>query len=223
MKENYFEGKEFKNINFSKSKFEIAEYENCSFIGCNFSKVNLSNSSFTDCKFKNCDFSMVKNANVAFRKTDFTECKLLGFHFENCNEFLLSFSFTNCQLNFSSFHKMKLHNTKFINCKLQEVDFTEADFTNSNFENCDFTDAIFNRSTLDKCDFSTSYNFIIDPENNKLAKAKFSSANVLGLLAKYNIEIEWDFKSSWLFCDSVFLICNHSFIIKILINFNSPE
>ena len=85
---------------------------------------------------------------------------------------------------------MKLHKTNFANCKIHEADFTDADFTNSVFDNCDFTDSVFNKTTLEKADFKTSYNFIIDPDLNKIEKAKFSTTNVLGLLTKYNIEIE---------------------------------
>jgi len=73
---------------------------------------------------------------------------------------------------------------------LQQVDFTEADLTNSIFNNCEFKSAIFERTTLEKSDFRTSYNYIIDPEKNKIKKAKFSMPEVLGLLRKYNIEVK---------------------------------
>ena len=85
---------------------------------------------------------------------------------------------------------MKLHKTIFIKCIIHEADFSEADLTNSVFDNCDFKDSVFDHTILEKSDFRTSYNFIIDPDSNRIEKAKFSSDNVLGLLTKYNIEIE---------------------------------
>jgi hypothetical protein len=43
---------------------------------------------------------------------------------------------------------------------------------------------------LEKTDFRTAYNYSFDPENNRIKKAKFSLAQVVGLLDKYDIHIE---------------------------------
>jgi hypothetical protein len=43
---------------------------------------------------------------------------------------------------------------------------------------------------LEKADFRTSYNYSINPEVNRIKKAKFSTAGIAGLLCKYDIEIE---------------------------------
>jgi hypothetical protein len=43
---------------------------------------------------------------------------------------------------------------------------------------------------LEKADFRSAFNFSIDPEMNRMKKAKFSRTGVFGLLHKYNIEIE---------------------------------
>jgi fluoroquinolone resistance protein len=43
---------------------------------------------------------------------------------------------------------------------------------------------------LEKADFRTAYNYSIDPEKNRIKKAKFSIFGVTGLLDKYDIEIE---------------------------------
>ncbi|GHU58990.1 hypothetical protein FACS189411_15280 [Bacteroidia bacterium] len=82
-----------------------------------------------------------------------------------------------------------MKNTRFKNTQLQEVDFVEADLTGSIFENCDLTRTIFERTILEKADFRTSYNYSLDPEANRIKKAKFSLTGLPGLLSKYNIEI----------------------------------
>ena len=41
-----------------------------------------------------------------------------------------------------------------------------------------------------KTDFTTSYNYSIDPEKNKLKKAIFSKEGLKGLLAKYEIVVK---------------------------------
>ncbi|HKO82951.1 MAG TPA: pentapeptide repeat-containing protein, partial [Chitinophagaceae bacterium] len=116
--------------------------------------------------------------------------KMLGLRFDNCSEFGLAFSFDTCSLNHSSFYQTKIKKTGFRNSQLQEVDFTECDLSQSVFDNCDFTNAKFENTLLEKADFRTSFNYSIDPEINKIKKAKFSLPGVTGLLNKYDIEIE---------------------------------
>ena len=110
MSETFVEDEEFQGIDFSEEELTIGDYENC-------------------------DFSMVKTTKTAFREVKFKGCKLLGLHFEDCNEFLFSVSFEGYQLNLSSFYKRDLRNTEFKDCSIKEVDFTESDLAGSIFEN----------------------------------------------------------------------------------------
>ena len=70
------------------------------------------------------------------------------------------------------------------------MDFAESDLTGSIFDNCDLARAIFDNTNLVKADFRSAYNFSIDPDNNRIKKAKFSMVGAVGLLVKYDIEIE---------------------------------
>lgn len=47
----------------------------------------------------------------------------------------------------------------------------------------------FDNTILEKVDLSSSSNYIIDPEKNRIKKAKFSLLGISGLLRKYDIEI----------------------------------
>ena len=78
----------------------------------------------------------------------------------------------------------------FHKCILHEVDFTETDLTAAIFDECDLSGAIFTDSILEKADFRTAFNYTIDPESNKMKKAKFSSHGIAGLLTKYGIKID---------------------------------
>ncbi|HEY0042094.1 MAG TPA: pentapeptide repeat-containing protein, partial [Flavisolibacter sp.] len=98
-------------------------------------------------------------------------------------------SFKNCTLNFSSFYKRQVKKTIFKTCLLQEVDFTDADLSGSSFDHCDFSKALFENTNLGKVDFRTAYNFVIDPERNRLKKARFDRMGIAGLLQKYDIQI----------------------------------
>ena len=88
-----------------------------------------------------------------------------------------------------SFQKLRLKATVFERCKLQEVDFGEADLTSAVFDICDLARAVFENTVLEKVDFLTACNFSIDPQINRIKKAKFSMIGLVGLLDKYGIEV----------------------------------
>jgi uncharacterized protein YjbI with pentapeptide repeats len=115
---------------------------------------------------------------------------MLGLRFDKCSEFGLSFSFDNCQLNHCSFYNTKIKKTHFRNSQLHEADFTGCDLTSAVFDNCDLNRAMFESTIIEKADFRSSFNYSIDPEMNRIKKAKFSIQGISGLLNKYDIEIE---------------------------------
>ncbi|MEJ2613649.1 MAG: pentapeptide repeat-containing protein [Ignavibacteriaceae bacterium] len=190
MQSLYFEDKNFNKINFEEKPLKKGEYEKCEFTNCSFYKSDISEILFVDCIFKACNLSLVEVSETTFNNVSFTDCKLMGIHFENCNDFGLSFKFENCILDHSSFFRKKIRNTHFKNSQLIEVDFTEADLTGSVFSGCDLKRTIFDNTIIEKADLRTSFNFSIDPEINRIKKAKFSFPGIAGLLDKYDIEIE---------------------------------
>ena len=190
MSKEYTSNQSFKNDDFAASALPVGEYEACTFAHCNFSNADLSGNRFIDCAFEHCDLSMAVLKDTAFQEVTFKHCKLLGLHFDDCNGFSLSFAFENCVLNFASFFRVKLKNTAFSNCKLEEADFVEADLSHAVFVDCDLKNAVFENTNMEGADFRTAFNFAIDPELNRIVKAKFSRENVLGLLGRYKISIE---------------------------------
>ena len=115
---------------------------------------------------------------------------MAGLRFDTCNQFGLSFNFNDCSLNHSVFYKIKIKNTVFNNCKLNEADFTGCDLTGSVFSKCNLERAIFENTILEKADLRTAFNYSIDPDANRIKKAKFSIGQIAGLLSKYDIIIE---------------------------------
>jgi len=70
------------------------------------------------------------------------------------------------------------------------MDFADADLSGAVFDNCDLYQAAFNYTNLEKADFRTAYNYSIDPEINRIKKAKFSISGLPGLLHKFDIDIQ---------------------------------
>lgn len=186
MKEIYFQDQTFDRID----TLANGEYENCIFNSCEFADLDLSGLIFIDCTFEGCNLSLAKLNKTAFRDVVFRDCKMLGLRFDSCNPFGLSFSFEGCLVSHSSFYKTKIGKVVFKNCQLHEVDFAEADLTKAVFDGCDLMLAVFDRTILEKADLRTARHYSIDPENNRLKKARFSIFGVSGLLDKYEIDIE---------------------------------
>lgn len=190
MEQQYFEDKVFEQVDFTKQALPKGEYEYCSFTNCNFSNLNLGETSFMECSFTGCNFSMASLVKTAFKNVAFKGCKLLGLHFYDCSPFLFEVKFEDCFLNLSSFYKMKMNNTVFINCTMHEVDFSETQLNKAMFNNCDLKDAVFTSTNLENADFSTATNYSINPDTNRIKKARFSLPHVVGLLSRHDIIIQ---------------------------------
>ena len=188
--DNFFDNEEYSKIDFTKKKIKKGEYDNCTFSNCNFENVHASNIQFVECEFIDCNFSNAIVTHTAFKDVNFINCKMIGVKFNECDAFLLQFSFKECQLNFSSFYQLKIPKTVFNSCNLEEVDFTESMLQNAVFENCDLKKTIFDRTNLEKVDFKTAFNLDINPQENKLNGAKFSKQNVVGLVSIYKVIVE---------------------------------
>jgi len=165
------------------------EYENCSITNCLIPNTDLSGYKFIDCQFIDCDLSMCKLNKTALRNVTFTRCKLIGLKFDTCHEFLLSFSFDTCTLDFSYFSQINISKTVFKECQIIEADFTQCALEEVSFKKTNLDRCIFNQTNLQRADLSTAYNFEIDPNLNDLKGATFSKENVHGLLTQYRIEI----------------------------------
>ena len=73
---------------------------------------------------------------------------------------------------------------------MQEADFSESDLTGAIFENCDLLQTTFFHTNLEQANFTSAFNYSINPETNRLRKARFSLLGLIGLLDTYGIEIE---------------------------------
>lgn len=183
--EQTFEGKDYSKFGLQKGDYEI-----CVFLNCNFANVDCSKTRFLGCEFHGCNLSSVNLKGTAFQEVLFKDCKMLGIHFEYCSDFAFFIKIDRCSLNYASFHHMKLTKTRFCDSNLRDVDFSGCDLSQAVFEKCDLQGTIFKVTNLQKTDFRSSYNFVIDPEENVIKGAKFSRQTLEGLLEKYQLKIE---------------------------------
>jgi len=179
----------FSGNDFRQAALPINEYVDCKFQSCNFESCNLGDFRFQSCQFLNCNLSFVTLNNTSICDSRFEECKIMGVNFFQCNQFALSFLFHACNLRQSAFSGLKLKKAAMSRCDLSDADFEQTDLTSSIFHACNLTNANFHRTNLEKADFRKSHGFIIDPETNRVRKAKFDLLSLPGLLNKYQIEV----------------------------------
>lgn len=190
MDSSYFVDQTFEHINYTVTPLLAGEYEQCHFVYGVFTNADLSGIQFTDCSFSHCDLSMTNLHQTALRNVRFVHCKLVGVHFEACNPFLFEVHFQYCNLQLASFYERKMKQATFSHCVLHETDFTNADLTKAAFTECDLAGAVFDNTNIEQADFRSSFHYIINPEVNKIRKAKFSTVGLAGLLHKYQLIIE---------------------------------
>lgn len=166
------------------------EYSECSFRNCDFSKHNFNEIKFTDCIFETCNLTMSKVESTELKGVTFKNCKLMGIDFSKLVDTFLSVSFDTCILQYSNFFGLNLTKTKFTNCIIHDASFIETNLKSAQFANCDFKGAVFQNCNLEKADFLTSMNYSINPEYNKIKKAKFSIPEIIGLLSHLDIIIK---------------------------------
>lgn len=172
-----------------QSEISPGDYDNCTFVDCRLSGADLSNRLFSDCSFIDCDLTNAKLHEVALKSVAFEGCKLLGLHFDDCQNVLFKVSFTACNLELTTFREWKLKGTKFKECVLRETDFTGADLQEASFDDCDLDRAIFERTDLRKADFCSARNYRFSPEENRLRGTRFSTKGLSGLLVEYGIVV----------------------------------
>jgi fluoroquinolone resistance protein len=54
------------------------------------------------------------------------------------------------------------------------MDFAESDLSHSVFANYDLDGSIFDNTNLEKADLRSAFNYNIDPDKDRIRKAKFS-------------------------------------------------
>ena len=189
MAESYYDQKSFAKENFTTQSINGTEFTDCTFVNCDFSGMVLTRVEFSDCIFDTCNLSSTVLNQVKLDNGQFRNCKMLGINFSQCSDFLFSVSFSDCILDYGIFIRKKLKATKFTNCSLKEANFSDCDLSQADFSGSDLQLAVFRQTNLEKADFRKALHFSIDPEYNKMKKAKFSRIDLSGLLHKYNLDI----------------------------------
>lgn len=85
---------------------------------------------------------------------------------------------------------MNLTKVKFEKCSLKESVFSNSKLQKVKFSECDLSQCQFHQSDLSYADFSTSRNYFMSADSNKLHQAVFSLPEAVSLLANLDIKLK---------------------------------
>ena len=165
------------------------DFEDDTFERCLFIATDAHEAKFVDCQFETSSLSSMKIDGAVLQAT-FHNCKIEGINFFTAKREVLSLSFENCLIRYSSFAELKLKETSFAGCTMEQVDFADADLTQADFTDCSFEDCTFRNTNLTKADFRRARGYQIDPRINKVKGARFEVPEVLGLLSAFEIKLQ---------------------------------
>jgi uncharacterized protein YjbI with pentapeptide repeats len=187
------EGKQFESIQFTED-IRMQEYTDCRFAHCRFADIALTDVVFRNCEFEDCTFRNVDVSGLRMQNTvllssacvgmDWSEVRALGRLFPLFREI------RNSTLKLNNFFKMKLPKLHIAESQLLDCAFMECTLTESTFHKVDFQNTTFQDCDLSKSDFREAKNYKLNTESNRVAKAKFSLPEVVGLLDNLNVIIE---------------------------------
>lgn len=174
------------------------------FVKCHFKDCTFDGARFTNCRFMQCRFSNCSFLETKFHTSHFTDREnQKGSAWVLCN--LSEATFTDCDLNMSSFSKSECYlmevtscsamglkfdaqvhrrvsnrlvmgGVKFEKCKLQYAQFIKGNFEDSKFFSCDLRDTSFAGSDLSRCQLRGSSLHNIDLSGATLNNADISYA-----------------------------------------------
>jgi fluoroquinolone resistance protein len=144
--------------------------EDQTFEKIDFTVKPLSKGDYDHCTFLHCNLSSINLSEIKF-----VDCVFRG-----------------CNLSMAAVSATVFRDVRFADCKMLGMRFDQASAFGFSclFEGCTLDHSSFYQMKIKKADLRTAFNYSIDPERNRMKKAKLALAGVRGLLGKYDIVIE---------------------------------
>lgn len=184
----FYLNENFSAMEFSNSVLKDTEFTDCSFDKMNFEKTAFKYVRFENCTFSNCNLSLIKITACRFIDCRFTACKMIGINWQEA-EAPVEIMMEGCKLDYSIFYGLDLRRIEIRDSFATEVNFENADLSKGKFNGTDFSLSKFKNSNLSFSDFREATNYDINPEFNRIKKAKFSMPEAMTLLQCFDIEI----------------------------------
>lgn len=181
-----YDDQTFQEINMKELELCRTEFTNCKFVRCKYNGTIFSKCRFENCSFIECDLSLMKPIQSSFVEVYFDNSKCIGINWTTSAKPLIV-NFLHSIVNYSIFFGIDIRNIVMTTCIAKEVDFAEANLTGGTFNHTNLLGSRFLKTNMTKTDFSNAFNYVIDPNLNKLSKTKFSLPEAVSLLSVFDI------------------------------------
>jgi len=188
-----YAGRTFRGVKAAGTVVQNVVFADCIFDRCAFSTTQFLRCSFTGCSFRTSDLSLARFTSSRFVDASFSESKLIGIDWPSVTHVRalpLTIGFDSCVVSHSSFAGLNLRRLRLERCVAERVDFGGADLTDAVLRETDFSAATFDDTTLTGADFRGAHGYVIDPRTNRVARAKFSMPDAVGLLLALGVVID---------------------------------
>lgn len=124
-----------------------------------------------------------------FRGVSFKKSKLIGINWTQAST-QAACHYAESLLDYGIFQGINLKGFSFVDCKILEVDFSEAQLSKSSFTGSILRGSNFNKANLSEADFRGASEYLIDVRYSTIKNAKFSLPEALTLLSSLEIIVE---------------------------------
>jgi len=156
----------------------------------NYTAHDLAAADLENVLFETCSFVATNLTDTRFSSVAFEGCKLVGVDFRKCRAFpSVDVTFVDCVFDGCNFSDLTLRKQKFVSCDIRRCVFLRTDLADADFSHSDLDESIFHECDLRRADFSRARNYLVDPNGNKIAGAKFSLPEAVSLLRGFDIEL----------------------------------
>ena len=180
----------FLGQDYTRQSLRGREFDDCTFSGCDFSYADLGGCIFSDCVFEGCRMTLTVVTDTMLRRVAFKKSDLRGIDFESAAEFGFEITCEESRLDNCAFVRRKMKDTQFLAGELRECYFAGCDLSGATFDGCVMTGSTFEQCDLSGADLRTAIGYVVDPLNNRIAKARFSEYNLTGLVSPLGVIVE---------------------------------
>jgi len=168
---------------------EEVSFTQCVFRNCSFQSCRFVDCVFDDCEFIQCNLSLVEFIRPILSDVRFFDSKMVGLDWSRILGFLAA-TVEGCIMRDNVFMNMNLSKKRFTSCDLSGSTFSNTKLNHTIFDDCDLSQCQFHQTDLRFANFSTSRNYFIKAESNRLGKTVFSLPEATSLLANLDIVLE---------------------------------
>jgi fluoroquinolone resistance protein len=166
-----------------------ADFFQCVFRNTSLQYAKLTQCTFEQCLFDCCNLSLIQLQSTKIVGAKFMNSKLSGINWSNPSG-VFSASFNGCIMDNCAFFSMNLSKYTFKNCSLRDASFMDTKLNHAIFEECDLKNCNFHKTDLRYADFSSSYNYFMSADTNRLHKTVFSLPEAVSLLSNFDITLK---------------------------------